>query len=239
MSDELREAFEGDTEIGADRTRRRRERLRARSRGARAGGVPAAARSGDRRASSAPTRSTRTPRPSMPTSRPPATTRCCIVGITGAALLAAAVPGLLRHLPPARPGRTGCCGTRRRARRCWRPTLRRSEERFRSLVHNSADIIAVLDVDGRRAATSALRSNGMLGYPAADRVGHPLLELVHPDDLERARPAADRGIQGTPAEPGVRRAPRATPRRQLAGHRRGGHRPAGGSAVARHRAQLP
>ena len=64
--------------------------------------------------------------------------------------------------------------------------LRRSEERFRSLVHNSADIIAVLDADGTVTYSSPAVER-MLGYSAADRVGHSMLEILHPDDQERAR----------------------------------------------------
>ncbi len=108
-----------------------------------------------------------------------------IVGICGAGLL------LLLYL--------GFSGTSRRlttqnrllrertlAQELLAVDLRRGEERFRSLVHNSADIIAVLDADGTVSYSSPAVER-MLGYAPTDRVGHSMLEIIHPDDEERAR----------------------------------------------------
>ena len=64
--------------------------------------------------------------------------------------------------------------------------VRRSEERFRSLVRNSSDGIMIAGADG----TVAYESPGVervLGHPPEARVGRPAFEPVHPDDL--------RGIQ--------------------------------------------
>jgi diguanylate cyclase (GGDEF)-like protein/PAS domain S-box-containing protein len=64
--------------------------------------------------------------------------------------------------------------------------LRRSEERFRSLVRNAADVILVLEADG----TIAYESPGVervLGFDAADRMGMSVFEHAHPDDIPRLR----------------------------------------------------
>ena len=59
--------------------------------------------------------------------------------------------------------------------------LRRSEERFRSLVQNSADVYKVLRADGT-IAYEAPAVTRVLGYRPEDRVGRSMLDLVHPDD---------------------------------------------------------
>ena len=64
--------------------------------------------------------------------------------------------------------------------------LRRSEERFRSLIQNAPDVIMVLDADGTILYDSpSIRR--VLGYEAGERIGHNGLEYVHPEDLARAR----------------------------------------------------
>ncbi len=64
--------------------------------------------------------------------------------------------------------------------------LRRSEERFRSLVQNSADIILVATPAGViRYESPAV--NRVLGHDPATRIGRSVDELVHPDDLGVAR----------------------------------------------------
>jgi PAS domain S-box-containing protein len=62
-----------------------------------------------------------------------------------------------------------------------REAVRRSEERFRSLVHNSSDVIVIVTPDGmvRYASASAA---GVLGYAAEDLVGACVLHLVEADD---------------------------------------------------------
>ena len=62
--------------------------------------------------------------------------------------------------------------------------LRRSEERFRSLVRNSVDVNVILARDGTIAYESPAVER-VLGYRAEDRVGRLALETVHPDDRLR------------------------------------------------------
>ena len=62
--------------------------------------------------------------------------------------------------------------------------LRRSEERFRSLVRNSVDVNVILARDGSIAYESPAVER-VLGYRAEDRIGQPAIEVVHPDDRLR------------------------------------------------------
>ena len=63
--------------------------------------------------------------------------------------------------------------------------LRRSEERFRSLVQHGSDIITVVDAEGtiRYVSPAAKR---VLGYELEEMVGKSALDFVHPDDREEA-----------------------------------------------------
>jgi diguanylate cyclase (GGDEF)-like protein/PAS domain S-box-containing protein len=62
--------------------------------------------------------------------------------------------------------------------------LRASEERFRSLVQNSSDVISIVDADGGvRYHSESVRR--VLGYDPAELVDGDPLTLVHLDDRER------------------------------------------------------
>ena len=79
------------------------------------------------------------------------------------------------------------------------PQVRRgSEARFRMLVENSADGIALSDRDGiiLFASPSGAR---VLGYSAEELVGRNGFEIVHPADLVRTRALYAQCL----AEPGV------------------------------------
>ena len=137
--------MDGEVVTGLHRRRRRRERVRARPGRPLPRDVPADPAAGPRRARSASTRSTRTRRRSTPRSTRRAATcssssgrwprRCWL-------LLFLAFSGASRLL--ARQNRD----------------LRRSEERFRSLVQNSIDVQVIADATGRIAYESARRRTG-------------------------------------------------------------------------------
>jgi diguanylate cyclase (GGDEF)-like protein/PAS domain S-box-containing protein len=63
--------------------------------------------------------------------------------------------------------------------------LRRSEERFRSLVQNSADIILVTNADGTVMYESPAVER-VLGYPPGARIDQAADDIVHPDDVATA-----------------------------------------------------
>jgi diguanylate cyclase (GGDEF)-like protein/PAS domain S-box-containing protein len=63
-------------------------------------------------------------------------------------------------------------------------TLQRSEERFRSLVQNSSDVITVIDPDTTiKYQTPSIER--VLGYEPAAMIGTKLIDLVHPEDAAR------------------------------------------------------
>jgi len=67
-------------------------------------------------------------------------------------------------------------------------SLRRSEERFRTLFENSSDAIAIINLDGTaRFVSPSIRQ--LLGYPPTDLEGMNIFELVHPDDIAVATTA--------------------------------------------------
>ena len=64
-------------------------------------------------------------------------------------------------------------------------SARQNEARFRSLVQHSSDVIIVARADGvvRFVSPSASR---VFGYDPGEMLRHPVSELLHPDDRERA-----------------------------------------------------
>ncbi len=62
--------------------------------------------------------------------------------------------------------------------------LQESEQRFRSLVQNASDLITVVDADGTITYESPSKER-ILGYGPQELAGRPVLEHVHPDDLEQ------------------------------------------------------
>ena len=61
-----------------------------------------------------------------------------------------------------------------------------SEKRFRALIENSADGLALLGADGAVIYASPPTTQ-ILGYPPNEVVGRFALDQMHPDDLPRAR----------------------------------------------------
>ena len=77
-----------------------------------------------------------------------------------------------------------------------------SEDRIvRALITHSSDVLCVLAPDGtlRFVSPSAER---ILGHRPGDLLGRQVFELVHPDDLEAARVAIERGME-SPGRPEV------------------------------------
>jgi diguanylate cyclase (GGDEF)-like protein/PAS domain S-box-containing protein len=69
-------------------------------------------------------------------------------------------------------------------RRQTQEALRRSGERFRSLIRNSSDIITCLEVDGTILYESPSIER-ILGYEPGELVGKNVFDYVHPSDLGR------------------------------------------------------
>jgi PAS domain S-box-containing protein len=65
-------------------------------------------------------------------------------------------------------------------------SLKESEERFRSLVMNSSDMITVFAPDGARLYTSPSIER-VLGYKPENMLGGSAFDLVHPDDAPRVQ----------------------------------------------------
>jgi PAS domain S-box-containing protein len=60
--------------------------------------------------------------------------------------------------------------------------LRQSEERFRSLIENTLDIVKIIDMDGTISYESPSIEK-VLGYQVAELIGKNLLDYIHQDDL--------------------------------------------------------
>ena len=60
--------------------------------------------------------------------------------------------------------------------------LRRSEERFRSLIENMSDLIVILNADGTARYVSP-STEQTLGYKPDETIGKNISEFIHPDDL--------------------------------------------------------
>jgi diguanylate cyclase (GGDEF)-like protein/PAS domain S-box-containing protein len=117
-----------------------------------------------------------------------ATTRTDVILITGAMAL-----GLLALLYAAFAGASRRLGDQNRRLRDQAATeqalmvdLRRSEERFRSLLRNSVDVNVVFAPDGTIAYESPAVER-VLGWKPEQRVGTTGEEQLHPDDVERLR----------------------------------------------------
>ena len=80
--------------------------------------------------------------------------------------------------------------------------LRRSEAYFRSLVHSGVDAVVILD-DALRVTWASPALERVLGPAAAQLVGRPLLEAVHPEDQAPLAEALAAGA-GTSALLGLR-----------------------------------
>ncbi|HYK03241.1 MAG TPA: PAS domain S-box protein [Thermoanaerobaculia bacterium] len=69
---------------------------------------------------------------------------------------------------------------RERARRA----LAVSEERHREVIEGASEVIFTISIDGVFTSLNAAFTN-ITGWPAADWIGRPFMDLIHPDDGER------------------------------------------------------
>jgi diguanylate cyclase (GGDEF)-like protein/PAS domain S-box-containing protein len=75
-------------------------------------------------------------------------------------------------------------------------TRRRGEQRSQALVEDASDVIIIMDTAGKLSYASPPMER-ILGFRPADLVGRHAMELVHPEDLTRAR-AAVSAAAGSP-----------------------------------------
>ena len=75
-----------------------------------------------------------------------------------------------------------------------------SDQRYRAILENSIDLITFVDADGRILFDSPSIER-LLGVLPAERLGRSMFELIHPEDLPRARAAVATAMtlrKGTP-----------------------------------------
>lgn len=72
--------------------------------------------------------------------------------------------------------------------------LKRTEERFRRLIENGVDLIAILDLDGSMKYVSPSHRR-VLGYEDNDLLGRKAFEFIHPEDLPRVVEIFAQGIR--------------------------------------------
>jgi PAS domain S-box-containing protein len=77
--------------------------------------------------------------------------------------------------------------------------LRESEKRFRALIENSSDAIALFSAEGTLIYQSST-ANRMLGYSSEEMIGRDAFEHMHPDDV----PAAKQAFAQLLGQPGAR-----------------------------------
>ncbi len=83
---------------------------------------------------------------------------------------------------------------------------RKSEQHFRSLIHNTSDIIVVVDADLRVGYRTPSMSS-LLGRQADEVIGRPVLDLLHGADVPRASLLLHRVAKSVPDEALSRREP--------------------------------
>lgn len=87
-----------------------------------------------------------------------------------------------------------CMGLDVSEQRMAEEVLRRSEERFRSLVQYSSDMLMVLDAEGH-VIYSSPAAEQLLGEPPNGRIGQYAFSDVHPDDLPATQALLARALE--------------------------------------------
>ncbi len=99
--------------------------------------------------------------------------------------------------------------------------LTRREELFRLISENAADMIGLVDVNGKRLYNSPAYEK-VLGYSAKELRSTSAFEQIHPDDRERVKAAAAEARRtGVGKKAGIPHPPQ---KRRMAGHRVFGQR---------------
>ena len=84
------------------------------------------------------------------------------------------------------------------ARKKAEEDFEKSEERFRSVVQNSSEIVKIVDLDGTlRYASPAFER--ILGYDPEESIGMNVFDYVHPDDIRKIREETEKTL-GQPGE---------------------------------------
>lgn len=91
--------------------------------------------------------------------------------------LARLVPALRRELAEAEARHENAASTAK---------LEEEEQRYRALIENSIDLVAIVDIDGTIGYTSPSHHH-ILGYQTAELAGRNAFTFLHPDDRQRVR----------------------------------------------------
>lgn len=82
----------------------------------------------------------------------------------------------------------------RRLREEAERTLQRREKWFRALTENALDVVSILDREGRFKYNS-LSIERVLGYSPQELIGRDAFDLIHPDDVSKARQTFQQTIE--------------------------------------------
>ena len=80
-------------------------------------------------------------------------------------------------------------------KRALEDIVRQSEERYRTIVETTRDIIWTLDTRGNFTFANS-SGEAISGYPVHEILGQPFTPLVHPDDLPKAREVMQENLAG-------------------------------------------
>ena len=83
-------------------------------------------------------------------------------------------------------------------RRQMEEALRESEEKYRDVVERATDVVAIVQDTIIRYINN--HSSEMLGYPPKQMIGTPMMEYVHPDELQRLISRYERRMAGAHVE---------------------------------------